>query len=179
MAVHTVVACLILCAGLFMAQSADGPQIMLFRNTSGGVTARRLLPAAVLVPLLLGWLKVRGQMARLYDTAAGEAVLVTTMILVFVVLIALTSRVLHRLDLARREAEKARDRAIVELQKALEDVRTLRGLLPMCAWCSKIREEDGQWSDIASYLTVHTEAGVYHSICPECAKIHFPVPAKA
>ena len=122
---------------------------------------------------------MRGQKTGLYDAAAGEASLITTIILVFVVLIALTSRVLHRLDLSRQGAEKARDRAIVELQKALDEVRTLRGLVPMCAWCSKIREGDGQWSDIASYISTHTEADVSHGICPECAKAHFPEPVDA
>ena len=174
MALHTALAFLALCAGLFCAQHEDGRRNVFFSDMTGGLTARRLLPAAVLVPLLLGWVMVQGQYAGLYDTDAGIAILVVSTIFVFVMLIGLTARQLHRLDLSRREAQEARNRVIKDLQQALDDVRTLQGLLPMCAWCKKVREDSGYWSDVASYIGAHTNADVSHGICPECAKLHLP-----
>lgn len=61
MAIHTALAFLALSAGLFCAQHEDGPSTVFFSDTSGGMIARRLLPATVLVPLLLGWMRVLGQ----------------------------------------------------------------------------------------------------------------------
>lgn len=57
-----------------------------------------------------------------------------------------------------------------DLEKALADVKTLRGLLPVCAWCKKIRDDKGYWSQIESYISNHSEAIFTHGICPECAK---------
>jgi hypothetical protein len=172
MAIHSALAFLVLGAGLFCAQHEAGRPAVFFSDTTGGLTARRLLPAAVLLPLLLGWLMMRGQYAGFYDSATGLAILITSIIFVFVVLIGFTARRIHRLDLSRREALEARERTIQELQRALDEVHTLQGLLPMCAWCKKVRDDSGYWGDVASYITAHTDAEVSHGICPECAKLH-------
>ncbi len=66
----------------------------------------------------------------------------------------------------RAEAEKRR--VIAELQEALANVKTLRGLLPICAWCKKVRDDRGYWSEVESYLQAHTDTRVSHGICPEC-----------
>ena len=68
----------------------------------------------------------------------------------------------------RKRAEAERERLITELQRALADVRTLAGLLPICAWCKKVRDDEGYWSQIEAYVTEHSEAKFSHSICPEC-----------
>lgn len=60
------------------------------------------------------------------------------------------------------------------LQHALNEVRTLKGLLPICAHCKKIRDDKGYWNQIESYIGKHSNAEFSHSICPECAKKHFP-----
>jgi PAS domain S-box-containing protein len=70
----------------------------------------------------------------------------------------------------RRTAEDERERLIAELQNALAHIKTLKGLLPICASCKKIRDDDGYWSQIESYLVEHSEATFSHSICPECSK---------
>ena len=54
------------------------------------------------------------------------------------------------------------------LQKALDDVRTLRGIVPICASCKKIRDGEGYWSQLEAYVQDHTEVKFSHSICPEC-----------
>jgi K+-sensing histidine kinase KdpD len=61
-------------------------------------------------------------------------------------------------------------RARNELQTALEQVRTLRGLIPMCAWCKKIRNDSGYWEQLELYLKNHSEADFTHGMCPDCAR---------
>ncbi|MCG8570261.1 MAG: response regulator [Spirochaetes bacterium] len=60
-----------------------------------------------------------------------------------------------------------------ELKEALEKVKTLSGLLPICAHCKKIRDDDGYWQDVAVYIRNHSEAEFTHGICPDCAKEYF------
>ncbi len=57
-----------------------------------------------------------------------------------------------------------------ELRQALAQVRTLTGLLPMCAWCKKIRDDGGYWNQLEEYLAAHSDAVFSHGICPECAE---------
>ena len=57
----------------------------------------------------------------------------------------------------------------VELQQALEKVKTLEGLLPICAWCRKVRNEQGLWEQIEVYVSKHSDTTWTHGICPECA----------
>ncbi len=56
------------------------------------------------------------------------------------------------------------------LQKAFDDIKTLRGILPICAWCKKIRDDDGYWNQVEVYLHNHTEAEFSHGICPDCTE---------
>ncbi|MGC9520382.1 MAG: ANTAR domain-containing response regulator [Anaerolineae bacterium] len=59
----------------------------------------------------------------------------------------------------------------VQLQKALKAIKTLRGLLPICAWCGrKIETEDGTWVSLESYIEAHSEAEFTHGICPDCLR---------
>jgi len=69
--------------------------------------------------------------------------------------------------------ERVRDRTR-ELTEALANVKTLKGLLPICASCKKIRDDQGYWTRIESYLYKHSEAEFSHSICPDCAKKLYP-----
>jgi PAS domain S-box-containing protein len=72
----------------------------------------------------------------------------------------------------RRNAEAERERLIRELQAALKQVRALRGLIPICAWCKKIRNDDGYWEQLEKYLKNHSEADFTHGMCPDCARKH-------
>lgn len=69
----------------------------------------------------------------------------------------------------RRRAEKERESLISELQKALNNIKKLRGLLPICASCKKIRDDKGYWNQIEAYIETHSDASFSHGICPECA----------
>jgi len=75
---------------------------------------------------------------------------------------------------ARKRAESERNRLIEELSAAVLQVKQLRGLLPICAICKKIRNDEGYWEMLEAYISEHSEAEFTHSICPECAKNHYP-----
>jgi len=74
----------------------------------------------------------------------------------------------------RKQVEREKEVLIVELQQALAEVKTLRGFLPTCAHCKKIRDEAGEWHQIEDYIQNHSEAKFSHGICPECTELHFP-----
>ena len=73
-----------------------------------------------------------------------------------------------------RMREAALQRAITERDEALAEVRTLRGLLPICAACKNIRDEQGEWHGMEMYVSAHTEVSFTHSLCPTCMPIYFP-----
>ena len=72
------------------------------------------------------------------------------------------------------EAEQEQQRLIVELREALDEVKKLSGLLPICAHCKKIRDDKGYWQQIESYLQQHSEAQFSHGICPDCLEKLYP-----
>ena len=74
----------------------------------------------------------------------------------------------------RKEWELEREKLITELKDALNEVKTLSGLLPICANCKKIRDDKGYWNQLESYIREHSKAEFSHSICPECAKKLYP-----
>lgn len=57
---------------------------------------------------------------------------------------------------------------IAELEAAMEEIKQLRGILPMCAWCKKVRNDDNFWQQVDDYLCNHTKAEISHGICPDC-----------
>jgi len=61
-----------------------------------------------------------------------------------------------------------------ELEAALGRVRTLEGLLPICAGCKKIRDDAGNWNQIECYISEHSDAQFSHSVCPDCARRLYP-----
>ncbi len=74
----------------------------------------------------------------------------------------------HRSQLEERVAERTS-----ELQQALENVRTLHGLIPICSVCHKIRDDQGYWARLENYIQSHSDAEFTHSICPECAHLMY------
>jgi len=68
----------------------------------------------------------------------------------------------------RRQAEEAKAILIEEVERALSEVKTLRGLIPICAWCKNIRNDQGSWEQLEKYLRQHTQAEFSHGICPAC-----------
>lgn len=74
----------------------------------------------------------------------------------------------------RRARECEKEKLIEELREALAKVRTLSGLLPICASCKMIRDDKGYWKQIESYIRANSDAEFTHSICPDCAKKLYP-----
>ncbi len=75
---------------------------------------------------------------------------------------------------ARKDAENEREKLISELKVALDKVKVLSGLLPICASCKNIRDDNGYWNQIEEYICKHSEAEFSHSICPICIKKLYP-----
>ena len=74
----------------------------------------------------------------------------------------------------RGEYDREREQLIAKLEQALAEIKTLRGILPICASCKKIRDDKGYWSQIETYISHHTEAEFSHGICPDCAQTLYP-----
>jgi len=81
-------------------------------------------------------------------------------------------------DITRQvEAAAEREHIIQKLQAALADVKTLSGLVPICSWCKRIRDDHGYWTQLDHYLQNHFQAQFTHGICPRCAaRFHPDVP---
>lgn len=86
----------------------------------------------------------------------------------------------HELTLAqqeierRKKLEKEKEELITELKQALTEIKTLRGFLPICAHCKKIRDDDGYWQQLEKYIQDHSDARFSHGICPDCIAKHYP-----
>jgi len=74
----------------------------------------------------------------------------------------------------RKQAEEALLRERDKLQAALAKIKTLSGMLPICAHCKKIRDDKGYWNQIEEYIRDHSEVQFSHGLCPECAKELYP-----
>jgi len=73
------------------------------------------------------------------------------------------------------KAEKlAGEKLIIDLKKALADVKTLSGMLLICAWCKKVRDDEGYWQKIEAYFKSHSDLDFTHGICNDCAKKQYP-----
>jgi CheY-like chemotaxis protein len=72
--------------------------------------------------------------------------------------------------LYKAKMETERNALIRQLQDALAEVKTLTGLIPICASCKKIRNDEGFWDQVEFYISSHTDAKFSHGLCPECAR---------
>jgi CHASE3 domain sensor protein len=74
----------------------------------------------------------------------------------------------------RKFLEEDRDRLVVELYKSLSKVKTLTGLLPICAGCKKVRDDKGYWTQVEDYVSKHSEVKFSHGLCPDCVAGLYP-----
>lgn len=74
----------------------------------------------------------------------------------------------------RKRSEENRELLIKELQKALEDVKTLQGIIPICSHCKNIRDDKGYWNLLEAYIQKHSDAFFSHGVCPDCIKKFYP-----
>lgn len=67
-----------------------------------------------------------------------------------------------------------RNRLTLEIRSAMAEIKTLSGLLPICAGCKKVRDDKGYWTQIEGYIQEHSKASFSHSMCPDCIPKYFP-----
>jgi DNA-binding response OmpR family regulator len=81
-----------------------------------------------------------------------------------------------RIEVGRQliEARIALNEKVAELELALKEVRTLKGIVPICASCKNVRDDQGYWNRVETYLNEHTEAEFSHAVCPDCMKRLYP-----
>jgi CheY-like chemotaxis protein len=77
-------------------------------------------------------------------------------------------RIAMELAIYRQRMERERAELTRQLEQALAEIKTLRGLIPICAWCGKLRDDHGFWLGVEAYLKAKTEVSCTHSICPDC-----------
>ena len=69
---------------------------------------------------------------------------------------------------AKKRAAEQQEALVTELQEALARVTTLSGLLPICTWCKRERDDKGYWSQVEKFVTADTDAKFSHGVCPDC-----------
>jgi len=79
---------------------------------------------------------------------------------------------IKRAEDALREKEKQQQILISQLKDALAEIKTLKGCIPICASCKKIRDDEGYWDQLEAYISKHTDAIFTHGLCPECAELY-------
>jgi hypothetical protein len=135
---------------------------------------------AVFLAVALGVLHVASDYASVEAFKVGPFLRAA----MFMVVAYVTSQLVLRQDRLSNELQK-RNNELADmsnalhdnnkaLQTALNEVKTLKGILPICASCKKIRDDKGYWNQIESYIHDHSEAEFSHGICPECVKKMYP-----
>ncbi len=85
-----------------------------------------------------------------------------------------TNRKLSNEIEVRKKTQQEKEQLIERLTKALDEIKTLEGILPICMHCKKIRDDKGYWKQIENYIHEHTEVEFSHGICPDCLTAHYP-----
>jgi CHASE3 domain sensor protein len=111
----------------------------------------------------------RRDAAEQKDYHRAARLLVAGSILVAALLI-FTNIIVSRQMARRRRAEQEQRELIDKLQKALAEVKTLSGLIPICGWCKSIRNDSGYWQSVEQYVRSRTDATFSHGICPQCTE---------
>jgi PAS domain S-box-containing protein len=129
------------------------------------------------MPLILAWLK-RGESVKDFETVrySKDGRMIHVALSVSAVK-GSTGKIVGASIIARDieervRAEKQRDTLFRQLQASLAEVQLLNGLLPICASCKKVRDDQGYWTQVEVYVHERTNAEFTHGICPECAKIY-------
>ena len=84
------------------------------------------------------------------------------------------TRAIFRNITEQKKLEEERERLIHEIQKSINEIKTLNGLIPICAWCKNMRNDDGYWQSVEQYIGEHSKADFTHSICAVCQNKYFP-----
>jgi K+-sensing histidine kinase KdpD len=122
------------------------------------------LASAVLSVLIFDWLFDQNPHTFDLNLAGGvRAIVFCSVALLIASLETQRQRAIHSLQNANRA-----------LQAALDEIRTLRGILPICMHCKQIRDAEGHWVRLEKYVQEHSHAEFTHALCPTCFKKHYP-----
>ncbi len=105
---------------------------------------------------------------KVLTSATPPAVILTPVLVTDATILAAVAA-LRRAEFRRVATEEQLREKNAELQAALTEVKELRGMLAICAWCKCIRDVDGMWNKLESYLSKHSHATLTHGVCPTCA----------
>jgi hypothetical protein len=132
------------------------------------ITAVTIFTAEVLIMVFLWKLPLLGPILQAFVDAS------LLLLIVFPALYLFVLRPLRLQIRKRQSAEDEKDVLINELRQALNEVKTLQGIIPICAACKKIRDDQGYWRQVEAYVSNHSNALFFHGICPECVKVLYP-----
>jgi hypothetical protein len=124
------------------------------------------LVAAFLLFCKFDVLEIIVEFSRQHEAYEIDELLATLVIFALCMLI-FSWRRLKETDLARLSAEERQS----QLEQALTEVKTLQGILPICSYCNKIRDEQGRWRELQQYIKSHLDAEFSHGSCPDCFDI--------
>jgi len=74
----------------------------------------------------------------------------------------------------RNKQEREQEELITKLEKALKEIKQLQGIIPICASCKQIRDDQGAWNQLEQYISMHSDAQFSHGICPACKAKLYP-----
>ena len=142
MALHTSLIFLVLTAGIILARPERGLPAMLSGSGGGSAAARRLLPFVIAFPVALGWLRLRGQQAGLYDTEFGLSVMTAATVITLVAIVWWTARSLNRSD---AERSHARRRSLISSRSPST---CWRSLTSTATWYGSVRRGRRHWAGV-------------------------------
>ncbi len=177
----------------FLNGGINGPDLLVSMVALVAMTAvlkpdKRAWVAYVFIPLmsfLFVWEYFFPELLLGYQTRLERFLdLYLTFLIATVVIFKVLSMVMDAYNLERQRLAEANhalankveelNRVNATLEQAISEIKSLSGLLPICSWCKKVRDDKGYWNLIESYVQDHSEVDFSHSICPECAREHFP-----
>lgn len=154
---------------LGFAGRKDWPELISIINKTLAV-----MPPRLQTDIRNKWISVNYEFGVSPTAVAKWAAAIFIPAAIFVGFILFYNRRLRREIVERQKVEQDREAVITELQDALANIKQLKGLLPICAVCKNIRDDQGYWRRVEEYLLEHSEAEFSHSICPDCTRKLYP-----
>jgi hypothetical protein len=138
------------------------------------VIAIEMIVAGALVLLRAFWTLTLPHFALLMESPVQHAFFILIMVSEIIVTLSFIMLNAERLEKELRAADQDSKAKVEQLKRAMSEVKTLSGLLPICASCKKIRDDNGSWHHIEEYIRDRSEADFSHGICPECTEKLYP-----
>jgi two-component system sensor histidine kinase/response regulator len=166
MALHTALAFLILCVGFLFNYSDRGMPLLMRDEGLAGVTIRRLLPAAIIIPASLGWLRLKGELLGLYELEMGTALLVVTNILAYSILVWWSAKLLLRIDASRLQRASELLRANELLKEEMAERSRVQAALD-----KSVMRESAMVENALDVICTIDAKGRFVTLNPACFKL--------